>query len=341
MHRSAIGSRDCATSSRGATFRSSHTRSRLNTAEGDRAGALAAESSVDAGADFKLGIGSGITLDATVNPDFGQVESDPAVLNLTAFETFYEERRPFFVEGAQIYSFDVGLGQLLYTRRIGADAPIVGAMKLSGRTAGGTSFGVLGSTTGDAFSPERHYGVARLSQQINEYSSAGGALTFFDAPTFGDARVRSTVGGADWDLRFAGNRYGVEGFGAFTHRRRPGLHAETGFAGKVWGRKRQGVWTGFVGFDVFHDEFNPNDLGQLHENNFIATLLSIDHEINGGRPFGPFQRASLGSFTLQSFSYRDRRDLGLRLDVGRSVTRSCGRGACWRTNATGSDPAAG
>ena len=95
-----------------------------------------------------MGLGPNITLDATINPDFGQVEADPAELNLTAFETFFDERRPFFVEGTQIYAFRItqgrgGGGNLLYTRRIGAEAPIIGATKLSGRTASGLSFGVL------------------------------------------------------------------------------------------------------------------------------------------------------------------------------------------------------
>ena len=57
---------------------------------------------------MKLGIGSNLTLDATVNPDFGQVEVDPAVVNLSDVETFFEERRPFFVEGASIFDFGNG-----------------------------------------------------------------------------------------------------------------------------------------------------------------------------------------------------------------------------------------
>src|SRR5690606_18803306 len=76
------------------------------------------------GADIKYRLTSNITLDATVNPDFGQVEVDPAVINLTAFETRYEEKRPFFVEGAEIFRFGGGggpgpSGKILYSRRIG------------------------------------------------------------------------------------------------------------------------------------------------------------------------------------------------------------------------------
>lgn len=118
-----------------------------------------------AGLDARYGIGANFTLDATVNPDFGQVEVDPAIINLSAFETFYPERRPFFVEDAQIFDFDLSGGQLFYSRRIGREpqrsslsgasyvdvaeqTSILGAMKLTGRTAGGLSIGVLGALTG-------------------------------------------------------------------------------------------------------------------------------------------------------------------------------------------------
>ena len=92
---------------------------------------------MEVGADLKIGLGPNVTFDATINPDFGQVESDPSVLNLTAFETVFQERRPFFLEGTQIFDFDAGPGRLPYTRRIGARAPIIGATKLSGRTPNG------------------------------------------------------------------------------------------------------------------------------------------------------------------------------------------------------------
>ncbi len=122
------------------------------------------------GFDLKYGVTSDLTVDATVNPDFGQVEADPAVVNLTAFETFFEERRPFFVEGANLFQFGAGSGgfifgapQLFYSRRIGrppsrtASAPggyasnpvstrILGAAKLSGQTDG-WSIGLMNAVT--------------------------------------------------------------------------------------------------------------------------------------------------------------------------------------------------
>ena len=121
------------------------------------------EYGMDAGVDLKYRVTSNLTLDATVNPDFGQVEVDPAVVNLTAFETQFEERRPFFVEGAEIFRFGGdGTNLAFYSRRIGRqptlipqtqarDVPdatrILGAVKLSGRTQGGWSIGVLDAVT--------------------------------------------------------------------------------------------------------------------------------------------------------------------------------------------------
>jgi hypothetical protein len=124
-----------------------------------------------AGVDVKYGVSSDLTLDLTINPDFGQVEADPSQVNLSAFETFLPERRPFFTEGADIFRFNLALGdgddaneQLFYSRRIGrapqlradnrggfVDAPqqtaILGAAKLSGRAPGGWSVGAMNAVT--------------------------------------------------------------------------------------------------------------------------------------------------------------------------------------------------
>ena len=123
------------------------------------------------GADIKAGLPGGLTLSATINPDFGQVEVDPAVVNLSAFETFFPEQRPFFVEGADIFQFgslntfnDYGFTQFFYSRRIGRQpqgsvgdpdaveesAPeattILGAAKVSGKL-GGWSIGLMDALT--------------------------------------------------------------------------------------------------------------------------------------------------------------------------------------------------
>ncbi len=282
------------------------------------AGKTARSSTFDVGGDLKIGLGPNITLDATINPDFGQVDADPAVLNLTAFENFFQERRPFFVEGINIYEFDIGRGGLLYTRRIGADAPIIGATKLSGRTGSGLSFGVLGAATGSDFDPTRGFGVARVRQQIGRFSSAGGIVTLFDGTNFDDGHLRTFVAGTDWDLRMKDNAYGVEGFVAMTNRNwiDSGLDNESGFAASVEARKRQGAWNGSVGMDVYSDAFNPNDAGQQRENNYVSLVSRWEHEIKGGQPFGPFQRAGFRIFGIQRYTYDEGLGLGQRLSFG-------------------------
>lgn len=126
-----------------------------------------------AGADLKLGLGQSLTLDATINPDFGQVEADPAVVNLTAFETSFEERRPFFVEGSNLF----GGRSTFYSRRIGAAPPgsadaefaeearnstILGAAKVTGRLPSGLSLAGLTAVTAEervrTFDPDDGYG---------------------------------------------------------------------------------------------------------------------------------------------------------------------------------------
>ncbi|GBD32565.1 hypothetical protein HRbin33_01535 [bacterium HR33] len=118
-----------------------------------------------AGLDLRYGLGSAFSLDATIAPDFGQVEVDPAVINLTAFETFFQEKRPFFVEDAQVFDFSLsGRNRLFYTRRIGrapqgrapgdadfesipTETTILGAAKLTGRLPSGLSLGALAAVT--------------------------------------------------------------------------------------------------------------------------------------------------------------------------------------------------
>ncbi|MEW5918188.1 MAG: DUF5916 domain-containing protein, partial [Gemmatimonadota bacterium] len=144
---------------------------------------------ITAGADLKLGITPNITLDATVNPDFGQVEADPAVVNLTAFETFFSERRPFFVEGTNLYRFSLNCyivvdcstnEGLFYSRRIGrapslsgvygdAETPtatsILAATKLTGRSRSGLSFGMLNAVTEEVTS-----GADRTVEPLTNYA---------------------------------------------------------------------------------------------------------------------------------------------------------------------------
>jgi hypothetical protein len=191
------------------------------------------------GGDVKYGVTSNLTLDATVNPDFGQVEADPAQLNLTAFETFLAEQRPFFLEGTGIFSFNADASRLFYSRRIGrapqlaglvsdpnaeipAATPILGAGKLTGRLATGTSVGTLFAVTGrqsvgpTMIEPQTEYGVFRASQDFRTGQTGIGTIFTLVNRQLDDAsalllRREALAGGIDVRNRFAGGRYSLSG----------------------------------------------------------------------------------------------------------------------------------
>jgi hypothetical protein len=202
-----------------------------------------------AGLDFRYGISSSLTLTGSLNPDFGQVEADPSVVNLTAFEAFFPELRPFFIEGANLFDVDAGPVQLFYSRRIGRQpqgivpagasfrsvpeaSTILGAIKLSGKTSAGWSVGVLNAVTAseearfvDAEGVERslpvepltNYGVARVSRDFRGGESAVGVIAtstyrHLDPNAgLGFLRRSSFTGGLDGRHRFGGGNYEVRG----------------------------------------------------------------------------------------------------------------------------------
>ena len=253
----------------------------------------------DIGADLKIGLSSNITVDATINPDFGQVEADPAELNLTAFETFFPEKRPFFTEGVAIFNYRVVRGgSLLYTRRVGSQAAVIGAAKLSGRTENGLNFGFFGASTGDDFNLENHYGVSRVKQRIGNLSSIGGIATFYDDIHGG----RSYTGGTDWDIRILDNQYSLSGQFSATHRTEDD-ESEQGFALTISADRQRSVWNFSADLAVISTGYNPNDIGRLRRNNYVNLSGGVAHQINGGEPFGPFRRASAFFFVGGGFSY--------------------------------------
>jgi hypothetical protein len=168
----------------------------------------------DLGLDVKYGLGPAFTLSATLNPDFGQVEADPSQVNLSANELFFAEKRPFFVEGVDLFKLPIGSGDeqvenAFYSRRIGAapDEPdadyayihapsattIYGAAKLTGKTTTGWSVGVLDAVTGEeeativdgagtmskpTVSPLTNYAVGRIKRDLRAgRTSVGASMT--------------------------------------------------------------------------------------------------------------------------------------------------------------------
>lgn len=147
------------------------------------------------GLDLKVGLTPNVTLDATINPDFGQVEMDPAVLNLSAFEIRFEERRPFFMEGSNLFRCGGPCEGIFYTRRVGrtpqlraaaTDARfsrIQGAAKITGRLAGGAQFGLVAvssaretGASGSTIEPQTTTLVGRFVQDFRGGRSQFGTM---------------------------------------------------------------------------------------------------------------------------------------------------------------------
>lgn len=204
------------------------------------------------GGDVKLGLGPNLTLEGTVNPDFGQVEADPAEVNLSAFETFFDEQRPFFIEGSQLFE---GQGPgYFYSRRIGAqprgsatgdfvdyptNSTILGAAKLTGRLSSGTSVAALGALTDREYArgfdiesgvtervrvaPLVGYGVARLQQEFGRNASTAGIVVTgvhrdlaSGDPLASILNRQAVTGGGDFTLRFMRGQYILGGYAGFS-----------------------------------------------------------------------------------------------------------------------------
>ncbi len=214
----------------------------------------ATDSHGSAGVDLKYALRPSLTLTATINPDFGQVEADPAEVNLSAFESYFSERRPFFVEGSGIFQTDTNCdegcgGGLFYSRRIGrsprgsavipdggyatapAQSTILGAAKLTGKI-GKFSIGALTAVTGresativdgplhsrQTVEPMTGYTVIRARREFRNQSALGFMVTSTNRARDTATRFlpgQAYTGGVDWDLRFAG-KYALQGQWAAT-----------------------------------------------------------------------------------------------------------------------------
>ncbi len=265
----------------------------------------------DVGVDVKMGLTSNTTLDLAINPDFGQVEIDQSVINLTAFETFYPEKRPFFLEGADLFrfgsTFDGRQMRLFYSRRIGRrpaqpdlrdlnpgwefnEMPqattILGATKLTSRTTDGLSVGVLSALTnseealirtveGDRLripvEPRGLYNVFRMRQEILSNSAVGVMAT----GVLRDGMSTAVSGGMDWNLRFRNNAYVVDGFVAGTRTAVNG-HDREGSAGRLYISKPSGRhWLASANFDYFSRDFNPNDIGFIQRADYQGGFADL------------------------------------------------------------------
>lgn len=213
------------------------------------------EGELTAGLDAKIGVTNDLTLDLTINPDFGQVDADPGAVSLDGFEIFFEERRPFFVENKSVFNYNFSDTQdnLFFSRRIGrtpqgsaygpttayVDQPnnttILGAAKFSGKTQDGWTIGLLETVTGREFAdvvhndgteseqlvePLTNYMVGRVQKDFNDKNSYVGAI--FTAvyrkmeEEVSFLHTRAYSGGLDFKHTWKDRRYYVLGSGVLS-----------------------------------------------------------------------------------------------------------------------------
>ncbi len=205
------------------------------------------KSNVGFGLDGKVGVSSDFTLDFTMNPDFGQVEADPSVLNLTSYETFYEEKRPFFLEGNSILEYSSGNDFLFYSRRIGhspslvpkleegesvdmpENATILNALKLTGKNKKGLSLGIINSMTAketatitggnserkEVVEPFTNYFIGRVKKDFDGGNTVlGGMVTStlrsINSPDKEFLPKTATVAGIDFQHNWKKRKYYID-----------------------------------------------------------------------------------------------------------------------------------
>lgn len=306
----------------------------LARAEREPGGALGGAAT--AGGDVRVGIGPGATLAATVNPDFGQVEQDPAVLNLSIFETFFPEKRSFFLEDSRTFVPPYGLFQLFHSRRIGRtpdrfsvlssdrvldrpdDTTIVGAAKLTGKSSGWT-YGALSALTATEHArveaprlgadgatrvfqesrliePLSSYNVGRVQRDVLGSSNIGALVT----GVMRDRGPDAFTGGIDYSLRWDRNRTVWNGHWAVTHA--PGNNGTKSGGGGVTNfdvsRKHWGV---NAHADHFGENFRVGDLGFMRAR-VNRTLVEVNGEMKQPDPWTVFRDMSMNGFAGRAWN---------------------------------------
>jgi Domain of unknown function (DUF5916) len=260
--------------------------------------------SVNGGMDLKYGISDAFTLDMTLIPDFGQVQSDNRVLNLTPFEVKYNENRPFFTEGTELFS----KGNLFYSRRIGGtpihvndvydqlqsneevienplESKLINATKISGRTKSGLGIGVFNAITRPMYAkvlnqgtketreietnPLTNYNIIVLDQTLKNNSS----VSFINTNTLRNGKdYDANVSAALFNFNDKKNYYNLNGKFAVSQLFYPDNNV-IGYSHNVWLGKNGGRWNFQAGEELVDNKYDINDMGILFNNNYLDHYL--------------------------------------------------------------------
>ena len=266
----------------------------------------------DIGLDLRYGLTSNSMMKITVNPDFGQVEADPSVLNLTAFETFYEEKRPFFSEGSEFFDHRISL---FNSRRIGKkpgyyipedteikDMPdfttILTAGKIMGSSSSGMNYGLITAMTAEetaisidgldsskiVVEPRTNYSIGRLEiPLINKISRVGLMITNVSRRN----QPGATVLGLDWRIGLFDNKLFSNGQIIQSNVNQvigDAYRFNFGYLNPLW-------WSIRFWYGTYDDRFDTNDLGYLRRNGLSYAGSRLELRIQ--EPWGHFIRNNL------------------------------------------------
>lgn len=268
-------------------------------------------SQISGGLDVKLGLNQAFTLDATLIPDFGQVQSDNRVLNLTPFEVKFNENRTFFTEGTELF----GKGNLVYSRRIGGtpihlydaynelkanekvlknptESKLINASKISGRTKNGLGIGILNAITRPQHAiiqdlengsirefetdPLTNYNIFVLDQTLKNNSS----VSFINTSVLrGSGNYNANVSAGLFSFFDKKNTYNLSGSAALSdlsYKNEDKRHV-SGYSHTLNFGKTSGRFTYNFGQELTDTKFNSNDLGYFTNNNFINHFMYVGY----------------------------------------------------------------
>jgi len=310
--------------------------------------------SFNGGADVKWGINESFTLDATLVPDFGQVQSDNQVLNLSPFEVQFNENRPFFTEGTELFN----KGNLFYSRRVGAtpigyydaaagpgerivrnpsETPLLNATKVSGRTSKGLGIGVFNALSNDVYATVRNEGSGQerrvLTQPFSNYNIVVLDQSLKNNSYVSLINTNVTRAGATYDanvtgglFRFANqkNSYALDGRAVYSNRRGKAFGTDQeiddrdGYKYQVALSKIGGSFTWALTHGIESNTYNPNDLGILFGNNNIQQSVDAGYSIY--KPFWKVNNLFTYGGISHSLLYRPTRYQGLGFYSGANTT---------------------
>lgn len=267
------------------------------------------------GLDLKWGINESFTLDATLIPDFGQVRSDDQVLNLSPYEVKFNENRPFFMEGTELFS----KGGIFYSRRIGekpegyydvynhleddeivennpSESRMINATKISGRTRGGLGIGIFNAMTRpmeaivfDTLSGDKRYfqtgPFTNYNMVVIDQSLANNSYFSFEntnvrrSGDHSELFYTANVSATDFRIQDRSRQYSVFGQAALSQKYYDDEDTELGYKYQLRLGKTGGTFRAQYNIDISNDTYDPNDMGYLRRNNEFQNELQLSYNI--------------------------------------------------------------